>query len=147
MTELDFDRVTEEYRRALLAIVRGNPDAYKQLYSEAEDITLANPYGGVVRGRDQVWERLEQAASNYRDGELVGVETITRHLGSDFAYTVEIERFRTKVAGSDDFDNIAIRVTSIFVREAEEWKLAHRHADPRVSLLQPELVFRSTQAS
>ena len=147
MTELDFDRVTEEYRRALLEIVRGNPDVYKQMYSDAEDITLANPYGGVVRGRDQVWKRLEQAASNYRDGELVGVETITRHLGSHFAYTVEIERFRTKVAGSDDFDNIAIRVTSIFVREGDQWKLAHRHADPRVSLLQPELVFPTTQAS
>ena len=78
MTELDFDRVTEEYRRALLEIVRGNPDVYKQMYSDAEDIT--------------------------------------------------------------------IRVTSIFVREGGEWKLAHRHADPRVSLVQPELVFRTTQA-
>jgi hypothetical protein len=83
-----------------------------------------------VRGRDQVWKRLEQAASNYHDGELV-----------------EIERFRSKVAGSDDFDNIAIRVTSIFVLERGEWKLAHRHADPRVSLVQPELVFRTTQDS
>ena len=147
MTELDFERVTEEYRRALLEIVRGNPDVYKQMYSEAEDITIANPFGGIGRGRDQVWKRLEQAASNFRDGELVDVETITRHFGSDFVYTVEIERVRSKVAGSDQFDNIAIRVTSIFVREGEGWKLAHRHADPRVSPLEPELVFRTTQPS
>lgn len=142
MTELDFERVTEEYRRALLEIVRGNPDVYKQMYSEAEDITLANPYGGVVRGRDEVLKRLDLAASNYRDGELVGFETITRHLGTDFVYTVEIERVRAKVAGRDDFDDIAIRVTSIFLREGGEWKLAHRHADPRVGPVQPELAFQ-----
>ena len=144
MAELDFERVTEEYRRALLEMVRGNPDGYKQMYSEAEDITVANPFGGIARGRDDVWKRLELAASSFRDGELVGVETITRHVGDDFVYTVEIERVRSRVAGSDQFDDIAIRVTSIFIQERGEWKLAHRHADPRVSPLEPELVFRAT---
>lgn len=144
MTELDFERVADEYRRALLEMVRGNPDGYKQMYSEAEDITVANPFGGIARGRDEVWKRLELAASSFRDGELVGVETITRHVGSDFVYTVEIERVRSRVAGSDQFDDIAIRVTSIFIQEGGEWKLAHRHADPRVSPLEPKLVFQAT---
>lgn len=53
-------------------------------------------------------------------------------MGEDLAYTVEIERVRTKVDGREDLSDVAVRVTSIYRREPAGWKLLHRHADPAV---------------
>lgn len=96
------------------------------------DITLGNPFGGFARGKDAVYERLERAASYYRDGEPATCETIAKSVGEDLAYTVEIERVRTKVDGREDLSDVAVRVTSIYRREPAGWKLLHRHADPAV---------------
>jgi hypothetical protein len=74
----DFDAVIGTYHEALRAIISGDPSGYKALYSQAEDVTLANPFGGVARGRTEIEQRLDSAAANFRDGEVVGFETITR---------------------------------------------------------------------
>jgi hypothetical protein len=39
----------EEYHRAGLEILNGNPEGYKPLYSRRDDVTLANPFGPPVR--------------------------------------------------------------------------------------------------
>lgn len=135
MTTADFDFLIVQARAALDSIAKGAPDGYKDLYSRREDITLGNPFGGFARGWEQVVERLERAASYYRDGHTVGFETVSQLITPDLAYTVEIERFKTKVGGSHDLSELALRVTCIYRREADGWKLVHRHADPRVSLL------------
>jgi len=44
-----------------------------------------------------VHEQLERAASYYRDGQTTAFEMVMQSVGSDIAYTVEIERFRAKV--------------------------------------------------
>jgi hypothetical protein len=54
----------EEYHRALGELINGNPDIYKAMVSEREDVTLANPFGPVARGRTAVEERMDGAASN-----------------------------------------------------------------------------------
>ena len=54
----------------------------------------------------------------------------------DLAYLVDVERYEAKVGGRDDLTLLALRVTSIFSREADGWKLLHRHADP-ITTVQP----------
>ena len=128
----DFDELVTRARDALDQMVKGNPEGYKALYSRKQDITLGNPFGGFGRGVEQVYEQLERAASYFRDGETVGFETVTQAVGDDLAYTVEIERTRIKVGGQDETSDVAVRVTCVYRREDDGWKLVHRHADPRV---------------
>lgn len=128
----EFEDLMVEARAALDSIVKGDPDGYKALYSDMEDITLANPFGGFGRGRAAVVERIERAASHYRDGATTAFETVTQYVGADIAYTVEIERFRVKVGAQDHLSEVALRVTCIYRRETDGWRLVHRHADPRV---------------
>jgi ketosteroid isomerase-like protein len=125
-----FDQAIEASHRALDEIARGNPEAFFELYSHSDDATLANPYGPPARGRSQIEEAGRRAASNYRDGRALEFENFAKYLTADLAYIVEIERFETKVAGSDDVTPVALRVTSIFRDEDGVWKLLHRHADP-----------------
>ena len=138
----DFDELMTQARDALGEIAKGNPEGYKALYSREEDITLGNPFGGFGRGVEAVYEQLERAASHYRDGETVAVETVSKSVGADVAYTVEIERFRAKVGGQSEMRDLALRVTCVYRREADDWKLVHRHADPRVDRQTAESVIQ-----
>ena len=107
----------QEARAALDMIVKGDAGAYKSLYSDGEEITLADPWGGIAHGRDEVIETLDRAASNFRDGHTTGFETIERLVTPDLAYTVEIERYVAKVGGSPDLSDIALRVSCVYRRE------------------------------
>jgi ketosteroid isomerase-like protein len=124
------DLPLEEYHRAGLEITNGNPDVYKQLYSRRDDVTLANPFGPPARGWSDVSATLDRAAAKYRDGEAVSFENVSTVVGADLAYTVEIERYRARVGGAADLMQVALRVTTVFRREEDAWKVVHRHGDP-----------------
>jgi ketosteroid isomerase-like protein len=133
----------EEYHRAGLEITRGNPDVYKSLWSRRDDVTLANPFGPPVRGFEEVSARLDLAASNFRDGRDWDFENISTVITPELAYTVEFERSRMRVGGSDELTAVAIRVTTVFRREDSTWKVTHRHADPITSMRPAESVIQS----
>ena len=114
-------------------IMRGDAGGFKDLYSRRGDITLGNPFGGFGQGWDGVVEQLDRAASYFSDGRATDFEEIAKAAADELAYTVEVERVETKVAGREEQAEFAARVTSVYRREDDGWKLIHRHADPRVS--------------
>jgi ketosteroid isomerase-like protein len=126
----DLDSAIELSHAALGAILKGDPSVYQALYSDAEDVTLGNPFGPYARGRQKVETTLAGAASHYRDGEVTGVELIASYVSDDLACIVEVERGRAKVGGGKEFVQVALRLTSVFRLEQGSWKLVHRHADP-----------------
>lgn len=138
-----FEEEVARYHLAVPGITQGDPAPVKELYSRLDDVTLANPFGGIARGWAQVEARLDQAARQFQDGEMLGFDTITSYTARDTAYLVETEHFRARLDGAPAPEEFALRVTSIFRREEGYWKLVHRHADPaarpqaRRSLAQP----------
>jgi hypothetical protein len=95
----DLDEVIEQSHLALGEIVKGNPEPLKMVYSHHEDVTLANPFGPPVHGWQQAAATMERAASNYRDGEIVGFERVAKYVNAELAYIVEVERYKAKVGG------------------------------------------------
>ena len=127
----DFDQVVEQYNLAALGeLIKGNPEPMQEMFSHREDVSLANPFGPPVRGWDEVAPTLERAASNFRDGEIVGVENLSTYVTPELAYLLEVERAKVKVGGSEELAPLAVRVTSILRPEEGTWKVVHRHADP-----------------
>jgi ketosteroid isomerase-like protein len=126
----DLDQVIERSHLALGEIVNGNPEPLKEMYSHRQDVSLANPFGPPVRGWDEAARTMERAASNYRDGEIVGFENVAKFVSAELAYIVEVERYQARVGGGEDITPMALRVTSIFRPEDGTWKIVHRHADP-----------------
>jgi ketosteroid isomerase-like protein len=125
-----FEEEVDRYHLAVPEITRGNPAPVKELYSRLDDVTLANPFGGIARGWAQVEARLDQASRHYHDGEMLGFDTVTSYTARDTAYLVETEHFRARISDTAAAEEFALRVTSIFRREEGFWKLVHRHADP-----------------
>jgi ketosteroid isomerase-like protein len=132
----DVDRLLEQWHPASGEFLKGNPEPVKKMWSHREDVTLANPFGPPVRGWEQVAEVIDRAASQVRDGELVSVEIVERHVSPELAYVVHIERPEAKVGGSEEITPFALRVTMIFRPEDGTWKIVHRHADP-ITTAQP----------
>jgi len=126
----DVDQLLEQWYPASGEFLKGNPEPVKKMWSHREDVTLANPYGPPVHGWEQVAEVIDRAASQVRDGELVSVEIVAKHVTAELAYLVEIERPKAKIGGSEDITPFALRVTMIFRPEDGGWKIVHRHADP-----------------
>jgi ketosteroid isomerase-like protein len=126
----EVDELIEQFHLASDEFLKGNPEPVNKLWSHRDDVTLANPFGPAVRGWDEVAKAGELAASQLRDGELVSVEIVAKHVTSELAYVVEIERPKAKVGGSKDITPFALRVTMIFRPEEGTWRIVHRHADP-----------------
>jgi ketosteroid isomerase-like protein len=139
MTE-DLDQLIERYHSALSEFMTGNPHPAVALFSRRDDITLANPFGPVACGLNQVRFAAEHAAMNYTGGRAIGFELFAKCVTHDLAYLVEVERYEAKVGGRDDLTPLALRVTSIFSRETDGWTLLHRHADPITTIRPPESV-------
>ena len=73
---IDFDHAVEKYHLALNEFAKGNPAPAKNLFSQRNDATLGNP---LPRSRvDRSRSTMEQASSNYRDGDATGLENIAR---------------------------------------------------------------------
>ena len=126
----DLDQVIEQFDLAQGELVKGNPEPVKRLHSHQEYVTLNNPFGPPAHGWDEVAATMERAASQFRDGEIVGYEIIEKHVTPELAYVVRVERSRAKVGGSEDIAPIALRATMILRPEDGTWKIVHRHADP-----------------
>jgi len=126
----DVDELIEQYYRAQGKLFKGNPEPMKKLWSHRQDVSLANPWGPPVRGREQVARAREHTASQFRDGELTSIENVAKYVTAELAYVVEIERLEAKVGGREDITPIAVRVTLILRPEDGTWKVVHRHADP-----------------
>lgn len=127
---MSLDQFLDRYHRAADAFSRGDPDPVKELYSEAEDIALANPFGPARCGREAVLAALAYAASRMSDGRVVGFDELVRYEGGDLATILEIEHWRARIGDGSSVEPFQLRVTTTFRRENGEWRIVHRHADP-----------------
>ncbi len=130
---MDFDQTIEKYYHALEEYTKGRPKLIVDMFSERDDVSLANPLAPTVLGREKVVEFAARNASYLRDGEQQQYETVSKVTTPDLGYIVGYERFKAKVGGSQELSPMALRVTTIFRLEGGTWKIVHRHADTVVS--------------
>ena len=108
--------------------VQGRPAAFKALWSHSGDVSICGAFGGVESGWDKVASRLDWASSQFSEGTR-SREEIRSTVGTDFAYLVQTEHIRFRVPGRTDPSTLDLRVTMVFRREPDGWRIVHRHAD------------------
>ena len=124
------EEVIAESHEALRKILNGDPSGYAALFADRDDITLGNPFGPFGKGRANVLNALNNAATKYKDGSVVAVDRVAVYGDKKIVVLVEIEHDRAKLGASPDFSEFAARVTSVYEKVGTRWKLVHRHADP-----------------
>lgn len=130
MGDSNLEAMIERYHEAAATFIQGDPEPYKALWSQRDDVSVANPFHPVATGWDEAAATMDRAASNWREGEIVGFESKAQVVEADLAFILEIERFRAKIGGSSSMSAVELRTTTVFRREDGEWKVVHRHADP-----------------
>jgi ketosteroid isomerase-like protein len=138
----DLDEVIQQYHAALDVFVCGTPEPMKALFSRADDVVLANPFGPAVRGWQTASARLEYASSRFSDGELSGHERLASYIAPDLATIYEVEHGKVSLSGGP-VTCWVLRTTTTFRREDGTWKVVHRHADP-ISTANPQGPLRTT---
>jgi ketosteroid isomerase-like protein len=116
--------------QAYSALMKGDAGTFAKTLKHAEDFTLMQPFGGVSHGLNTSSEHLKLLGSFFRNGDY-RQEVIQTIMSDDIAVLVLIEHQSVEVGGLP-MQGWPLRVTLVFRREAGEWQLAHRHADPLV---------------
>jgi ketosteroid isomerase-like protein len=125
-----FDGALDAFNMALNGYLNGDPDPVLAVFSCHDDVTLCNPVGPPCRGRGDVERAAAEPSFHFTDGRASGFDEVSRVVTTDLGYVVRIERGQAHIDGSPEPVPYALRVTMIFRREGETWKIAHRHADP-----------------
>jgi ketosteroid isomerase-like protein len=127
---MSLDQLLDRYHRAVDAFSRGDPEPVKELYSETDDVTLANPFGPARRGREAVMGALDYASSQMSDGQVDSFGELAGYTSDELATLLEVEHWRARIGNRDAVEPFDLRVTTTFRREGGEWKIVHRHVDP-----------------
>jgi ketosteroid isomerase-like protein len=128
----DFEQFMRQREAAALAYVNGDPEALNRLTTHDDPATFFSPRGDVVQGAETVAERYARDAAAFaRDNENT-LQILHLGAGDAMAYWVGIQRSDVHLRGKAEAVPFQLRVTEIFRREGNAWKLVHRHADPLV---------------
>jgi ketosteroid isomerase-like protein len=111
------------------AFARGDPGPVERLFSHADDVTLANPFGPAVRGWDDVSAALEYASSRFADGDVAEIANLATYASDDLVTRLDIETWSARVGGGPPAQ-FQLWVTTTFRTEDGQWRIVSRHADP-----------------
>ena len=124
----DVIKIAEEKNAAFMV---GDMDRWVKLVRFAPDFTLMQPFGGPAsHGFEASPEKLAALSRYFRGGKAT-LEVAQTYGGDNLAILVMIERQSGEVGGLPEQD-WSLRVTEVYRKDAGEWHLVHRHADPLV---------------
>ena len=131
--EEDVRTASAQFYAALTSMMAGDAAPMRAVWSHDATVTTMHPIGGRQTGWDEVRGSFEQVAglASGGQGEL---RDQTIQVSGDMAYEVGIERGQVNLAG----EQIAIeqRVTNIYRREADGWKIVHHHTDTSPAMIE-----------
>ena len=119
-------------------LVDGNAETTKAIWSHGDGITLSGGFGGrTEKGWEQIGPRLDWVGTHFSKGTPT-FERFAAQSSGDLGYVVQIEHISYQVPGQPTLSTRDYRVTMIFHREADGWRLIHRQADTQLIKKAPD---------
>jgi ketosteroid isomerase-like protein len=121
-----------QFYAGLNSMMAGDAAPLADAWSHSASVSTMHPIGGRQTGWDEVRGSFEQVAQLASGGhaELRGQSL---QVAGDMAYEVGIEQGQATLAGEQI--TIEQRVTNVYRREAEGWKIVHHHTDLSAAML------------
>jgi ketosteroid isomerase-like protein len=125
----DFDSFMRTRLEAADSYVNGDPAPLLSLLTRHAKSTFFGPRGGYTEGAKEVAATHEQGAKAFEPGSQTKIEILQAFAGDGVACWTGIQHAKVRMHGKPEPVPMSLRVTEVFRREGEDWKLVHRHAD------------------
>jgi ketosteroid isomerase-like protein len=133
-----FQAMLAKVDAAQLELQNGRPAAFKALWSRAADTMLSGGFGGTIeKGWDQISRRLDWVGTQFSEGTNT-IERLVANESGDLGYVVQLEHIRFRTPGQAQESRRDYRVTMVFRRESEGWRIVHRQADSQMTKQPPK---------
>jgi ketosteroid isomerase-like protein len=129
----DFERFMQQRQEAARAYVSGDATPLGKIVTHQSTATFFGPRGGYTQGAEAVWSRYERDVTSFESGGESHFEILDMAASGGLAYWVGFQRATTHRRGGPEAVPFNLRVTELFRREGDTWKLIHRHADPLIA--------------
>ena len=141
--QASFNAFLPRFEQGLNDFINGDPTLWKKNVSRRDESIIMGAWGAYERGWKEAGPRYDWAVARFRkSGAKVQPEYLATVVSGDTAYTVAIERSVVRLADQDQPAAMALRVTHIFRKEPDDWKLVLRHADPLTEKTAPATVLK-----
>jgi ketosteroid isomerase-like protein len=120
-------QASEQFYAALNRTLDGDSAPMQEIWSHGSDVSAMHPFAGRMLGWEEVRDSWAQAAQAFSGGQVALDEMAVVPIGEDGAYTLGTEHGQASIG--DATVGIDWRVTNIYRREADGWKIVHHHTD------------------
>jgi ketosteroid isomerase-like protein len=124
----DFEQFIKQRIEVGRAYTRGDWGPFSQIVTHTSPATFFAPQGGAKQGADTVTETYAQMAKWFAPGGTSEFEIFHTATSGDLGYLVGFQHSNSRMADGSSVQ-FNLRVTELFRREGDSWKLIHRHAD------------------
>ncbi|RYG61967.1 DUF4440 domain-containing protein, partial [bacterium] len=128
----DFEQFMKRREDVAKAYVNGDSEPISNIATVESPATFFGPGGGTISGPEAVTSAYIQGASAFEtegESELEILHTAASH---NIAYWVGLQRAKVQLKSNPKPVPMDLRITEIFRRDGDDWKLIHRHADTLV---------------
>lgn len=125
----DFQALSQRFYDAVHQVMCADATAMLALWSEQNDVTYCDPYGGFHSGREGLVNYWQQAALRNRDAPgavSVTAEILMVQAGKDLVSMVVKDHIRIKQP--DQVAQLQALATNIYRYEEGQWRMLHRHS-------------------
>lgn len=111
------------------ALMRGDAHRYFDIVPLADDFTLMSPFGGTPSHAPYTPKQVARIGDFFHNGRFRQDE-VARYETADMVVLAVIEHCLAVEVGGLPAQDWDLRVTLVYRRDTEGWRLVHRHADP-----------------
>ncbi|NLF40454.1 nuclear transport factor 2 family protein [bacterium] len=115
------------FYKALGAVLAGDVEPMKGVWSHADDVTYMGPGGAFCAGWAEALKEWEAQAA-MKLGGVVKHDALRVAVGKDLA-VVENREYGEAITVSGKGRRFSLRVTSVFRKEKGAWKMTGHHTD------------------
>ena len=120
--------IVESQHEAEAALVRGDVRPRLEMWSHRDPVSLFAAVGPSKTGWDELEPTFRAVAARLSGGRDVTYEIMAFDVSADMAWTAGFARFTLSMDGGP-LTRYTLRITHVYRRESEEWKVVHEHSN------------------
>lgn len=133
-SENEVREASHKFYTALNRMANGEKNTMNDAWSHKSSVTAMHPIGGREIGWEKVNESFNQVAQIASQGTIL-LKDQSIQVSGNMSFEIGIEQLQKVIIAGEEL-NGEVRVTNIYQKEGETWKMIHHHSDTHSGMLE-----------